>query len=261
MLMSFARLHSQNSFHISPLLNTKFGVSSVNGLLQFSKNYPKNDYFDLYNKSIHYAPGFRIGLGFGWKNEKHNFSLDLSWNQDCSTIQNETVYLGIIENNFYSNRNMKYHIGFVSNRFLLNLNKPILKDIIDLNLGVGFIQQPGGNDNYEFILDNEPFLYDSTKTLKIKYTTRAVSHLSMNLSFGLSLNLKWNNFYLFTLSTIYSQGVNRNLIIHENYYELTDFVSNETKKYSYSSASKGSGIFIQVSRKFQLKPCKGKVKS
>ena len=48
--------------------------------------------FDLYNKSIHYAPGFRIGLGFGWKNEKHNFSLDLSWNQDCSTIQNETVY-------------------------------------------------------------------------------------------------------------------------------------------------------------------------
>lgn len=260
-LLGFGSLHSQNSFYISPLLNSKFGISSTNGLFHFSNNYPKNDYFDLYNKSVHFAPGFRIGLGLGWKNDKHKFSLDLLWNQDGSTIQNETVYLGIIESNYYSNSNMRYHIGFISNRFSLNLSKPIFKDLIDLNFGIGFIQQPGGNDNYEFIVDNDPFLYDSTKTLKVKYTTRAVSNLSLNLSFGVCLNLKWNNFYLFTLSAIYSQGVKRNLIVHENYYELTDFVSNETLKYSYSSASKGSGIFIQVSRKFQLYPWKRNAKS
>ncbi len=261
LLISFGSIHSQNSFYIKPILNTKFGIASTNGFFQFSKHYPQNDYFQVFNKSIHYIPGLHLGLGFGWKNEKNRFSLELTWSQDMASIANETVLLTTNgDNNYYYNTYLPYRIGFSSNRFSLNLNKLIFKDLIEIDFGVGFIYLSGGNENYEFIVDPSPFLYNSTSTLKLKYTTRAVSNLNLNLSVGLGINLKFNDFELFTLSTIYYQGLKQNLIIHENYYELSDFVTNDTLKYSYSSASKGSGIVIQISRKFQLYPWKSRAK-
>src|SRR5690554_8211993 len=71
----------------------------------------------------------------------------------------------------------------------------------------------------------------------------------MNLSIGFNMNLNWNGWYLFTLSALYSQGICRNLIIHENYYEIQNDSTSETIKYSYSSASKGSGAVVEVSRR------------
>lgn len=90
--MGFGSVRSQNSIYIFPSINNKFGVSSTNGFFRFSKNFPENEHFAIYNKSIHYAPGIRLGLGIGWENEKHRFSLDFTWNQDAATIRNERFY-------------------------------------------------------------------------------------------------------------------------------------------------------------------------
>ena len=252
-IMVFGNLISQSSFYIVPSINSKVGISSTNGFDHFSKNYPSNDFFQVINKSFHYFPSINFGLGLGWKNENQKFSVDLTWNQDVASVSNETVYLASNgDYNYYFNANIPYRIGFVTNRFSLNFSKPLFKDLFEINLGIGILNLPGGKDNYEFVVDFDPGLYDSTTTLKRKYSTRAVSPYSMNLSIGFNMNLNWNGWYLFTLSALYSQGISRNLIIHENYYEIQNTSTNETIKYSYSSASKGSGVFIQVSRRFTI---------
>jgi len=252
-LISRGNGYSQNSFYIVPSINTKFGVCSTNGFFAFSNHNYQNAYFDVYNKPMHFTNGVRLGLGAGWKNEKQKFSVDLTWNQDVASVANETVLISSNgESNYYFNKNLNYQLGFTSHRFSINLNKPLFRELVYLNAGIGFTVLPQGDENYEFVLDNDPFLLDSTSTLKIRYTTRAVSKTNLNLSIGLNFAVKWNDFYLFTLSTIYSQGVKRNLVVHENYYEVSDASANKTIKFSYSSAAKGSGLFIQVSRQFQL---------
>lgn len=256
-MMSFGEIFSQNSFYIVPSINTKFGICSTNPFFQFSNEFPQNEYFSLKNKPFHHTKSILLGFGIGWKNEKQKFSIDFTWNQDDAGISNETVLLAsneVIEEYFF-NQNLNYRFSFATHRFSLNLNKPILSDFAYLNIGLGLIYLPQGG-NYSFVNDNEPFLYNSNTTLKIRNTSVAANKLNFNLSLGLSFDIKWSRKYLFSLGATYSYAINKNLIVHENYYELHNFITNETIKYSYASASKGSGLFIYLSRRIQLYPWK-----
>lgn len=256
-LVSFGSAHSQNSFYFLPSMSTKFGVSSTNGFFNYSGKYPENEFFSVYNQSMHTIGSIFLGCGVGWKNEKENFCLELAWNQDNASISNETVLLTSNgTENYFFNQNIHYSFGFVTNRFTVNLKKPIVSNSVHLNLGAGFIYLPGGNEHYSFVVDSDPFPYTSNSSLRIRYTSRATSSVNFNVSLGLDCTIKWNKLYLFTLSAVYSQAFKRNLMIHENYYELTNYDTNEVKKYSYSSASKGSGLILQVSRQLQFFPWK-----
>ena len=253
-VMNFGSLFSQNSLFIEPIIGTKFGTSSTNLFFNNSNKFPLNPYFEVYNRQLFYSNSIRFGINVGWKNLKSKFSVGLSWNQDGIGVSNETVLLTTngLDNNYYFNQNLYFSRGFTSHRFALNLTKSLHSDFLHLKIGFGFNYLPGGSTNYSIVSETGAILYDSLSTLNIRYSTSAVNPYNLNLTFGLLFKIKWNDIYLFSLEGSYLQGIKKNLVANENYYELTNIVNNEKLIYSYASASKGSGLLIQISRTFDI---------
>jgi hypothetical protein len=253
-LMSFGSLFSQNSLFIEPIIGTKFSTSSTYPFFSHSNKFPSNPYFDVYNKQLFYPNSIRFGLSVGWKNTKNKFTVGLGWIQDGVSVSNETVLLTTngLDNNYHFNQNLPFLGGFTSHRFTLHFTKPLFSDILNLKIGLGMHYLPGGSSNYSRVTEIAPFLYDSLSTLYVRYSTAAVNPHNLTLTFGLVFNIKWNDLYLFSIEGSYLQGIKKNLLAHENYYELTNLATNEKLKYSYVSASKGSGLNVQISRTFDL---------
>lgn len=254
-ILSSGKMLSQNSFYLIPTINTKFGVSGSNAIFHYSNQFPKNEYFTFKNNSPYFSKEILLGIGAGWKNKKQGFFLEFNWNMDGANISNETIFLSTINSteNYYINNNLIYSGGVATHRFSLNIKKYLFKNSIYLNIGTGLTYFPH-EKNYKFEYETEPFLYDSNTTFNVKNTSRAVEHYNFNLSLGLSADIKWNKFYLFSIDLFYSQGFKKNLLVHDSYYEIQNTLTNDVKKYSYGTASKGSGFYFQISRRFQLYP-------
>lgn len=256
--LSFGKVFSQNSFFVIPSINTKVNICSTDWT-HFSTHFPKNDYFDIYNNTLHLSPFIGLGLAFDWKNEKKNFKLGVSWNQDVAGVSAKEVYLSTNGTPFYYfNQELITKQSYFTNRFSINFTKPLIQDNLFLKLGAGLIFSSSGHkkhsqDLFYTTYSFDPFLLDTNITVGRTYSALANYRFSLNLSLGLTLDIKWSKVYLFSLDAIYTQGF-KNITAAGFDYDITNLDSGVTTKLEYGLYSKGSGFTIQLSRKIQLYP-------
>lgn len=255
-LILFGSIHSQKVLFITPSVNTKINVFSTNWD-NFSTKLPQNEYFDIFSNNFHTSPFIGFGLKLGFK-ETNKFSLDISWNIDISSTSATEVYLTNSSSgaNNYFNQNLTNKSGLDIHRFSLNYTKQILDKNLFFIVGAGFLFSPSGlkkgdSEPYSYEFGFAPFQNDENITIERNYKVYANNRYSLNLSFGLGYDFRLNDNYLFTIEAIYSQGF-KNINTSSYSYTIIDDDIGETKTYRYGLFSRGSGITLQLSRKFHL---------
>ncbi|MGM0477811.1 MAG: hypothetical protein ACQERC_01215 [Bacteroidota bacterium] len=254
-LLSFGKVFSQNSFFVTPSINTKLNICSTNWTY-FSTVFPQNDYFDIYNNTLHFSPFIGLGLSVDWKNEKQNFLLGLSWNQDIASVSAKESYLSTNEEpSEYFSQELRTRKSLEIHRFSLNFSKPVMNESLIIKFGAGFIfSQSGykkGGDHYVNSYSFDPFLLDTNITVGRTYSVTANNRLSLNLSIGLTADIKWNKSYLFSLDVIYTQGF-KNITAGNFVYTIKDLNTGVVTNLDYGLYSKGSGFTLQISRRLNI---------
>jgi hypothetical protein len=256
-VISSGKISSQNLFYLTPSVNTKLNISSTNWT-HFSSLFPSNDYFDIYNNTLHFSTYLGLGLEFEWENKQNNFAIGLSWNQDIASVSAREVYLsanGLDDWNNYFSQELKTRKSIETHRFSLNVSKPFFGDYAAIKIGTGVLFSPSGHkvgkDLYYNTFSFEPFHLEENLIIGRSYSVLANKRLSFNLSLGISKKIKWKESYLFSLDIIYSQGF-RNITAGSFYYTITDLESDNEKRLDYGLYSRGSGFIFQLSRKINF---------
>ncbi|MEN9326429.1 MAG: hypothetical protein RI943_850 [Bacteroidota bacterium] len=265
---------AQTTFSISPLVNHKLlfnGFSRVENQIQ-----AVNPYFNFYPKLISNRPSINIGLRLtmNFKNDGH--LLMCEWSQDAMGTMSKTTTLGtsntygLPEPAFktYSIGTSYFQSGFVFDRFSLFYGRKLTKDkslqkvwmLFDFSFAKSFDNQ--AEWKYENFPENNSVYYHNNATFLSKeikaYSIKGIYAL---LGFGLmtdfSIRLKKKNLYLFTAEAQYRQGF-KTMGFSTETTLIND--TGETIAFLNSISSKGSGVYFQISRKFQLYPLNVKQK-
>lgn len=257
-LLFTAQITAQNTFYLTPSINTKLSIGSTNWT-HYSNKFPQNEYFEIYNVPLNFSRFIGLGFSLDWKNENNDFMLGLSWNQDVAGVGARELYLSTNEGDpaQYFNQELLNKSSFFINRFSLNFTKPLIQDHLFLKLGAGFIFSQSGHKNdgdiYTTTIGFDPFLHDTNIIIGRTYTRTANYRFSLNLSVGLTADINWNEKYLFTLDIIYTQGF-KNITAASYIYDVTNLNTGKTEVFSYGIFSRGSGITFQISRRLQIHP-------
>lgn len=270
-LLISGHICAQISFHIKPTIEYKstigYPVSTIKGgkkTLFLDNPYLQHDNYNFYPHL-----NLQIGLSAGVKlNEQHFF--EFVYSQDMAGIgrkMNYYTYLNPESNihQYISSMDNSYHAIHIS-RFTLNYQYKFFStknDIISLRLNVGlgifFNKNVKGNNipiSNSWLSSDENNYVTETAFLKlVENTSFSLKRLSGLGQIGLGVDVKTKNKYLFSFDVVYTQGFQSVL---SNMTRYVIFDSGIQKEYYYYTASKGSGFTYQISRRFQLYPCKSK---
>lgn len=277
-ILSFGNAHSQTIFFVRPTTDSKAFVGSAdntlsNGIL-FENKTASNPYFQVNNKLLSYRSVIHFGLNLGCSiNERH--TIEIGWSQDgtgsswqTKMMTWDTTSYGI--QTFSNNGSMrKTYIGYY--KFLLNYQYQITSDdnktSYGLSFATGLLFNPNKKKNtpppsivFGSYSSNEALTHlDENITLPIEETEMmAFTRYSGYLSIGFYTDLRINQKYIISASLTYLQGFKFMEYSVHRYHVIDNGVE---KRFDYSSASRGSGLQLQISRKFQLNPLKKKNKS
>lgn len=273
---------AQTTISISPIVNYKllicsypteqlFGIYSENQQIK-----QQNPYYSFYAKRISHRPSINIGLRFtaNFKSDKH--LLIGEWSQDQMGTMSKTTSLstsntyGLPEPSYktYADGVTYFQSGFVFTRFSLIYGRKITKEtslqkvwlLMDFSLA-----KTGGNQaewTYEnFPENNSVYYYNNakwvSKEIKSDVYKGSYGMLGVGLKVDFSLKLKQKTTYLFTAESHFRQGL-KPMGYSSEITTIND--NGETVAFLNTLVSKGSGIYFQISRKFQIIPWKGKSK-
>ncbi len=277
-LISFGNAYSQTEFYVRPTLNSKGYVSSADNTLSdfliFNNKTANNPYFQCENQLISLRSIGYIGLNLGIK-LKNNHNVEIGWSQDGTgsswrdrMMTWDTTSLGLqtfSNNHTISRSHIHYHRIFVQYQFsLVNIEE---KTNFGINLASGVLFNPNKKKN--------------SPPPSIIYGSYSSPESQTNLDENISLTSKENEAFAFSrYSFFFSIGLFSDLIVKKNYlfsvslsylqsfnymeYSIHRYMINDNgieKRLDYTSASKGSGFYFQISRKFQLYPLYRKKKS
>lgn len=282
-MMMFGRSFAQTSFYFRPTTEIKTYISSTYGILgnsifKFSDDFAKNPYFDVNNKIMSTRNSIQVGLhvGCNLKNGKH--LIEFGWNQDATGSMIETNHLTYDNFNkqidsYFDNGRLFKSIIFTQRfqlqhylRLTKSTNKPIRLYFIS---GIGITYVPTAHnikkggfpqvDEYFWYGEGESLTYlDSNITMpRQSHFLSAGSRFSGNISFGFSADIYTKkNKQLFSVSCFYLQGFR---VIERTMHQFFIDDNGTEKRYSYDTVSKGSGIYLQLSRRItfytrKLKP-------
>lgn len=267
MIMTFGILRSQMSFYVSPDIYTKMSFNSTDPFDWDSKTTQVSDLFTYEHKSFClYAP-IRYGITFGVRlNNKNSFEM------------------GIHEDGVSSSSRLRFasyqqYVDFVTpvytlsqartaqSRIFINYKRKILgnnnKSTLSIvpNLGLAWRsgnlnQESVGSFSTNGILTKSGIVYD----LSNKYYTSMNGKYALLFGLGISSELYFKGNYWFSISMNYSH-TDSNLYFKETKMKITDSQTGESTTYVFSQYQRASGLYLSVSRKFQLIPWKGKSKS
>jgi hypothetical protein len=269
---------AQTTFFIEPIVEKKIYISSmrIDKKFGFSNIENNNDYFSFRNKIMSSRSyDIPMGLVFGVSlNNSH--ILSFGFVQDGVGSKSRTTglyripydhydniatyaeFTSFAQSLHYANRyciHYKYKINKNPNKFYINTSLSYLRvrkkhefqnvitgDIASDN-GVAFFR------NDAILLQTEHGSYASGGTFMIG--------LGVSSDLGIKVKNKWR--YLFSFSIDYKQGITNSL---QNGYS-NYFVKDKDKIFCfhYETQSRGSGIYFELSRRFQFYPWKTKTSS
>lgn len=274
------KIVAQTTFYITPLVNYKLMFSGYGYDQRFgfySENQPshlQNPYYSSGVKRISHRPSINIGFRLSASLNESKHLLMFEWSQDEAGNMSKTTEFtttnttGTMPSTYpiYSLGTSYFQSSFAFNRFTIQhgfcLSKESFSSKIylmsDLSLAVG------SDNRMEWInentLSNNSVYYHnqaklvSTKNIAMYYGGKYLM-IGLGLKADISVNIKNTKKYLFSLETNYRQGF-KVMAVSENIKLIND--NNNLVAFSNGLVSKGSGIYIQLSRKFKFHSIKKK---
>lgn len=273
---------AQTTFSISPLINHKLSICGYGYDQHFgfySENQPsiiQNPYFEFGAKRISHRPSINIGLRFIASFEEDKHLLGFEWCQDEVGTMSKTKSFST-SNSYglppathktYGINTSYFQNAFAFDRFSISygylLSKKAKKNKLYLTTDLSFARFK--DNRMEWFYKNSPennavYYHNNAKWEEIEQTAQLWGGNYFMLGVGLKtdvfISLKQKPVYLFSLETNYRQGFKvmvasgQRTLINDN---------NELIEFYNELGSKGSGIYFQISRKFQIYPIKKKVK-
>jgi hypothetical protein len=273
-------LMAQTTISISPLINYKllicsyptnqfFGMYSENQQIK-----PQNPYYSFYAKRISHRPSINIGLRFtaNFKSDKH--LLIGEWSQDEMGTMSKKVSLSTANTfgtpeapyNTFSSGVAYFQSGFVFNRFSLHYARKLTKasSLQKVWLLTDFSLAKTLDNQAEWLYENWPennsFYYHNEATwlsteIQANINKGIYGMFGIGFQADLSLKFKERKTYLFTVETHFRQGLKQ-----MGYGSETTIINDNGTIIAFQNSlvSKGSGIYFQISRKFQLYPFRKK---
>ncbi len=253
--------HAQLSFFVKPTVNFKSCVSSTQPFLYSGYSINPSPYYHYSNMNLTKNIFNSLDLGFtiGAKTKKGNliFELGLSGDQTQSGFTfHEMMKNGYV--NYYYDDMILYRHGraFPRTYFRTSLKLKEFNNKSTIYLIGGFDYAYKKNHATGPLLILESNAQVDEKTYLYRYSATSVMSLqNFFVHFGLSSEIHVKDNYLFDVSIFYNHGFRQMTQVNTR-INIYDDVSS--KQYLYSSYSKGSGIYLQLARKFQIYPRKQK---
>ena len=276
--MFVSALHSQTSFFIAPILSKKILANSITlpGLFTGGLNYTDqtmdNPYFKFNNKSLSSRPAIYWGIGFGinLNSKKHILKIELSQDAvggmaELSTLTAYNPFPNQIQATHYSHQTFYYQSGHLVSRITLGYNflltKKSSKSKVYFNSDISLLFGRSQSQVWDYGDINELgafVLYNDSEIKKFYYGSQfggktLMLGLGLSSDLGFKIHNKWK--YFFSLNILYRQGLKTVQSSGYNTY-IKDNVENFDFVINYGTSSKGSGIYFEISRRFQLYPWK-----
>lgn len=263
---TFLTIHtfSQVSFFVGPQISVKGNYSEI-------KNSPlkeyANDYFSYQSRKFlvgSFGYGLHAGVGF-----KDRLFLDLSWSKDETRSGNSVQYAAYYYNqgnDYFIPSNNQQYFGIEFNRFHVSARYNLLDKkrfenrncfinpsfIIGIGLNVNSYKKTTSdvvNTSYYADLDEVTLLTE-------EFSLAANNRKNFTAKLGIGADLIVKNNYLFTFS-VYST-INMTKSWKSNLSVLSTTITLETpfeeRTYLFNENSKGTGLYFEISRRFQLYP-------
>lgn len=266
--MMFGQAIAQTSFYFRPVFETKADFASTNAYRYSDHIFNNNSYFQYDNlgiKNSFHDFSLTMGgfVGMKSKNSSYLLELGLVGDQSQSGFKLNFMSKDLPTNTYYPNsislvngRAFK-RLTFQSSILINQKSDKKQKYYFISGLSFGF-KPPApsfGNldSNVQLItLENNIVLKNETG-LYSEFTKFYFGHI------GFSVEIHSKNRYLFDITLFVNKSFNRNHTISHVTSTITILENNvEKEKYAFSSWSKGSGIILQLSRKFQFYPKKSR---
>jgi hypothetical protein len=261
LLLSF-KFQTQVSFYVEPIIQSKAFICST------SSNSLKNEIDDS-DSRIHIRKKFFLnakkmqhlffGLNVGLKTQNERNFLQFGVNNDQSVTGVYAVFDAIQMSDGF-----EYEAGYILNSgtnfinfhldYLYRLNKNPKRINFYFKTGFGFAYRPTTNNmninsrNLEVNIDKETFMINNS----VGSNSNNKTSFLLNLGLACDVNSKKGK-YLFSSSLFYTYSSTVLNQINSN-VDLYTISGVENKNYKFYS--KGSGIYLQLSRRFQLYPWK-----
>lgn len=283
LIVLFEDINAQTKFFIKPTIDSKICTSTLlnNRYNQFinlpiKNGFPINPYFSANNVILSSRPciNFGVYVAMSINNGKHIFEIGV--NEDVTGSAYESHYMLYSDNdslNFYSNSYNRIRSSLFTYRYHMQYSLRLTKQSSwvtpYLTFGSGLIY----NRDYNADEVDNPFLNpaldiesygnvqidENVAIYKVSHITYASNKYSGYINLGISGDFYTkSNAHLFSISIFYLQGFK---ILEDTYHRhfITD--NGVDKIYSHSTSSRGSGLYFQLSRKFQFHPWPIKIKN
>lgn len=271
---------SQTTFFISPLINYKVQLSSYSVHQYFGTYYSEytylghqNPYYTFKAKKISGRPSINIGIraGLTLANKKHLVYLE--WSQDEAGTMSKTTslqtpnYYGapnlIPTYPVYTNGTRYFQSGFAYDRLSLGYGIRLTKEktltkiyfITDFSIIFGGKNRATWYYEMDSTANTSTYYYNDAKEVSTEITAYHWGRTSALLGIGIKTDIgakfKGKEHYLFSLEVNYRQGfqpIGGSI--------STTHIEDNGKIIAFANEliTKGSGIYFQISRKFQLYP-------
>jgi hypothetical protein len=273
-----SQLVSQTSFSIEPLINYKINICNYLGnnnlvpLFQPHNQYKnENPYYTFYAKKVGGQYGFNVGLRAlgSFKNGKRLLSFE--WSIDATDTKSKVRsltsanYFGIDpipENKVYSWNTSVFGVGFTYNRLTFGYHHSIFTDKFNSKMYLSYdLSVLYGPKNEQFFYyegdknSTSRFYHNDSELLSREYFAyfKGITNYSLGVGLRSELNIKKNNqnIYLFNIDLNFRQGLKMMMFTSETF-----LINDSGKELGFINTiiSRGSGIYFQISRKFQLYP-------
>jgi len=280
---------SQATFSVAPLISTKWGISNYSGQdvfsgggvgisLHYMSQIQQNPHYHYYVKRVGNTAGIDVGLRLlaSLKGGKHLLMFD--WKIDGSTTSSGISFIDRTYSDLsidstkafptYRNGSIPFQASYTYTRYSLQYgtrlieNSPLLNLWVLLDISYARVGAIWGDSRRSYG-DSPIELATNAKIIEIRnrdwQLDRNIFKFGIGLKSDFFLTTKKKKNYLFTLEAHYRHGLK---VIGLGSYEV--LIENSDKKlesYYNEVVTRGSGIYLQVSRSFQLYPWKSKAKS
>lgn len=286
----FGQLFAQTSYYLKPTLDNKIYIGNADNLfggLHVIENSPdnnsflENQYFKAINIKFSSRACYNFGLHFGisLKNKKH--LIELGFTQDATGTQFKNQFMeykivsvnGTLTKQFSQDQlvsassffTFRYHLQYglklnnsqsshfvvytlIGGGIIQNRGYPSPEEIESLNIDPAYTQEFVGN----------LYLNENTYIYKMSNYGYAINRFSGYFNVGVSTDIYTKKGQqIFSVSFFYLHGIKQ---IELSYHDTYIKDNNENVMISYRTTSNGSGIYLQISRKFQFYPWIGRFK-
>lgn len=249
------QLNAQLSFYIKPVIDFKIDVSSAKAFGFSDKILNTNPYYSYDNMAFRNPfHGLSLGAMFGakTKNGKYNFEIGLCNDETQSGFK-------VTTNSFNGTYNYQSSFGVIDGRSFTRVafqgaaKLYQFKNKSNVSFIVGFSFSPRQSTFQNHVLNQDGFTTRVGENTFMDYSSSLYigNMKNMFLNFGFSSEIYSKNKYLFDLNIFYNQGFHYMTQVQTSIKIYDNTSSNENK---YLSLSKGSGIYLQLARKFQVYP-------